>query len=174
MRFTRLLLLCLILSACSGSMQSRPVMGERSISPGKAAQDITQLKSVVIEWGGVIVETTNLETSTEIQILAYPLKENGQPNLNESPTGRFIAASQGYLESADYTKGRSITLSGTVSGIRQGKVGKADYSFPLVDPDEMQLWPVQTTPDSKSRLHFGIGLGSGGRSSGSIGIGIGL
>ena len=155
-------------------MQSRPVMGERSISPREVAQDITQIKSVVVEWGGVIVETSNLETSTEIQIIAYPLKDNGRPDLDESPTGRFIAASQGYLETADYTKGRRITLSGTVSGIRQGKVGEADYTFPLVTPKELQLWPSQTTSNSKTRLHFGFGAGSGGRSGGSIGIGIGL
>jgi outer membrane lipoprotein len=102
-------------------MQSRPVMGDRSISPGEAAQDITRFKSVTVEWGGVIVETRNLETSSEIQIIAYPLQDNGKPDLDEPPTGRFIAVSQGYLETADYKKGRAITLSGALLGIRQSQ-----------------------------------------------------
>ncbi len=174
MRSFTLTVLCLLLSACSGSMQTRPVMGDRSISPAEAAQDITRLKSVVVEWGGVIVETHNLETSSEIQIIAYPLEDDGKPDLDKPPSGRFIAVSQGYRESVDYKKGRTITLSGAVLGIRQGKVGKADYNFPLVQPNEMQLWPLPSSSDSSSRWHFGFGIGSGGGSHGSIGIGIGL
>ncbi len=169
-----LLLLCLLLVACSGSMPSRPIMGDRSISPQAAAEEITRTESLVIEWGGVIVETQNLEASSEIQIIAYPLRDNGKPDLDEPPIGRFIAINQGYLEYADYRKGRTITLSGSVAGIRQGKVGEADYSFPLLEPVEMQLWPLETASESQSRWRFGIGVGSGGRSHGSIGIGIGL
>lgn len=174
MRVIPSLLLCTILAACSGSMPSRPVMGERSVTPKEAAQDITQVESVVVEWGGVIVETNNLQDSTEIQIIAYPLKDNGRPNLNQSPTGRFIAVNQGYLETADYAKGRNITLSGSISEIRQGKVGEAGYRFPLIHPNEVQLWPAQTSSGSRSRLHFGIGVGSGGRSHSGVGIGVGL
>lgn len=173
MRSSCLLMLCLILSACSGSMQSRPIMGDRSISPLEAAQEIPQDKSVVVEWGGVIVETHNKESSTEVQVIAYPLKDNGRPDLDAPPTGRFIAVSPGYLETADYTKERTITLSGTLLGLRQGKVGEADYSFPLLNPNEMQLWPLESASKPKSRWRFGIGVGTGG-SRGSIGIGLGL
>jgi len=167
-------MLCLLLPACSGSMQSRPVMGDRAITPQLAVQEITKLGALVVEWGGVIVETHNLETSSEIQIIAYPLQDNGKPDLDEPPGGRFIAVSPDYVESADYRKGRSITLSGALLGIRQGKVGLADYEFPLLQPNEMQLWPLPSKSESSSRWHFGFGVGSGGRSRGSIGIGIGL
>lgn len=148
-------------------------MGDRTISPREAVRDIPQDEALVLEWGGVIVETLNKENSTEIQIIAYPLQDNGKPDLDAPPAGRFIAIQQGYLETADYRQGRRITLSGTLLGLRDGKVGEADYRFPLVNPNEMQLWPQEASAEPKSRWHFGIGVGSGG-SRGSIGVGIGL
>lgn len=173
MRLFTGLLLCLLVVACS-STPSRKVMGERDITPEKAVQEFEQLKQTTIEWGGVIVEAKNLEDATEIQIIAYPLTKNGQPNLDKSPTGRFFAVNPGYLETADYAKGRSITLSGTLLEIREGKVGEADYRFPLLKPNEMQLWPIEIETNTEPRMHFGIGVGTGVRTHGSIGIGIGF
>jgi outer membrane lipoprotein len=168
------ILLIIALTGCSG-MQSRPTMGDRNISTKETVSDPAQFTDTVIEWGGVIMESSNLEETTEIQVLAYPLKDNGKPDLDDLPDGRFIAIHPGYLETADYAKGRTLTLSGKVSGKRQGRVGKAEYAFPLIQADEIQLWPLESKGGSKSRVNFGIGVGSGGgRTRGSIGIGIGF
>ena len=123
---------------------------------------------------GVIVEPVNLESTTELQIIAYPLQRNGKPDLAQSPNGRFIAKIDGYLEPADYAPGRRVTVSGRVAEIRQGKVGEADYLFPVVQPDSLNLWPVESQSSGRSRLHFGIGVGSGGRTGGSVGVGVGF
>jgi outer membrane lipoprotein len=173
MRFFSWLLICLALAACS-STPSRQVMGKRDITPAQAVKQFDRLKTEVLEWGGVIVESRNLEETTEIQIIAYPLQKSGRPDLDKAPISRFIAVSPGYLETADYSKGRSITLSGTLLGIRDGKVGDADYRFPLIKPNEMQLWPVETSTETDPRVRFGIGVGTGVRTHGSIGIGIGF
>ncbi len=149
-------------------------MGDRSITPKQAATGFQQIKETIIEWGGAIVDSHNLETTTEFQIIAYPLKKNGKPDLDASPTGRFIAIREGYVETADYSKGQRVTLSGWITGIRQGKVGEADYNFPLIQSDTMQLWPVETTSKSNSRINFGLGVGSGGQTGGSIGVDFGL
>lgn len=163
-----------MLTACSGSMETRPIMGDRSITPKQAVIEFQQLEKTNIEWGGVIVEVHNLQTTTEFQIIAYPLKKDGRPDLKTSPTGRFIAILEGYVEAADYAKGQRITLSGRITGIRQGKVGEADYNFPLIQADTMQLWPVETTSRNNSRINFGFGVGSGGWSGGGIGVDFGL
>jgi len=167
------LMFLLLLSACSTTVQ-RPVMGERDVTPRMALQDPDSLQSKVLEWGGAIVESRNLPDTTELQILAYPLTKNGRPDLDESPTGRFIAVAKGYLEPADYQTGRQVTLSGTLDGIRKGKVGEADYLFPVLRLNELMLWPQPSGSTPRTGVHFGFGAGSGGWSGGSIGIGIGF
>ena len=117
MRCTLIILCCAMLAGCSGSLQ-RQVMGERSITPKEVAQQPIMDTALVIEWGGVIAQTENLASTTEIEIIAYPLQDNGRPDLDEPPSGRFIAIIQGFLEPADHRPGRSITLSGNLSGVR--------------------------------------------------------
>lgn len=166
--------LALMLSACNGSIETRPVMGDRSITPKEATHGWQELNETIIEWGGTLVDWHNLETTSEFQIIAYPLKKNGLPDLRAPPNGRFIASLEGYVETAEYTKGQRVTLSGRITGIRRGKVGEADYGFPLLQSDTMQLWPLESTSRSNSRINFGLGVGSGGHSRGSIGIGFGF
>ena len=166
-------MLLLLLSACSTTVQ-RPVMGERDITPKMAVQDPDRLQDKVIEWGGAIVNVRNLRDTTELQILAYPLRKNGQPDLDKSPAGRFIAVAKGYLETADYKPGRQVTMSGRLKAIRRGKVGEADYLFPVLELNELLLWPLPSESTPRTGVHFGFGAGSGGWSGGSIGIGIGF
>lgn len=148
-------------------------MGERSPSPSEVAA-VSALPAAVLEWGGVIVDTQNLPERTELQVIAYPLGRSGRPNLDEAPMGRFIAVTPGYLETAEYHKGRQVTLSGKVSGIRQGSVGEAEYLFPIIETAEIQLWPLEAGKAGRTSIHFGIGTGFGVGSGGSIGIGVGF
>ncbi|MEJ2692474.1 MAG: Slp family lipoprotein [Candidatus Thiodiazotropha sp.] len=166
-------LILLVLTGCS----SAPKVTEnavRGLTPTQAAATEIGVRSRPLQWGGVIVETRNLAETTELQILAYPLKSNGQPDLSASPTGRFIAQRAGYLERVDYRKGRQVTATGKLTQRRKGLVGEADYTFPVLLADELVLWPEQSTRQVKPRVNFGIGVGSGGRSWGGVGIGVGF
>jgi outer membrane lipoprotein len=168
------LLILFILSGCSTAPKVAQ-HAERSITPTQAASDnelVSQDKQ--LQWGGVIVETTNLREVTELQILAYPLKSSGQPDITKSPAGRFIARRNGYLESVDYRKGRQVTATGQLVEKRAGQVGEADYTFPVLQADELVLWPEQRNQSPSPRVNFGLGVGSGGRSWGGIGIGVGF
>jgi outer membrane lipoprotein len=173
MQSLSLLLLLLLLTACSTTVK-RPVMGERGITPQMVVQDSGRVQNIVLEWGGAIVDSHNLPDTTEFQILAFPLRNNGQPNTGASPTGRFIAVVKGYQETADYPTGRQVTLSGRLQGIRQGKVGEAAYRFPVLEANEIMRWPITGQSSGRSAVRFGIGAGSGSWSGGSIGIGIGF
>ena len=172
-RYLLLLVLLFILSACT-TAGKRQVMGEREISPAIVVEEGRKLPDTVLEWGGTIVDSQNLPTTTEIRILAYPLQEDGQPETEKPTTGRFIAIVHGYLETADYRAGRQVTLSGKLRGIRDGKVGEADYRFPVIEADALMLWPLPLGYPDRTGVHFGFGLGSGGWSGGSIGIGFGF
>ena len=94
--------------------------------------------------------------------------------MKTSPEGRFIAKKAGYLETVDYAKGRQVTVTGNFSRVRSGEVGETPYEFPILDADEIVLWPDEGERTTKPRVNFGFGVGSGGRSWGGVGIGIGF
>lgn len=167
------LLLMLVLTGCA----SAPKVAEnadRSIAPALAAVSHVDTDGKPLQWGGVVVESRNLAKVTELQILAYPLREDGRPEVAASPIGRFIAQHPGYLESVDYRPGRQVTATGKLTEKRQGKVGDAAYTFPVLLADELVLWPQQEPRQASPRINFGLGVGSGGRSWGGVGIGIGF
>jgi len=174
MRSFPLLLTCLallLLSACSSTPKVADD-ADRSTTPTQAVAANAALLNKRLQWGGVIVDTQNLADSTELQVLAYPLKKNGKPDVTTAPSGRFIAQHPGYLESVDYTMGRQVTVTGELSSIRQGEIGEAAYSFPILQADELVLWPKESEGETKPRINFGFGIGSGGgRSWGGIGVG---
>jgi outer membrane lipoprotein len=174
MRFLSLVITVLGLITLAGCSSSPKVASDvdRSLTPKEAVTSAGAER--VLQWGGVIIETQNLADTTELQILAYPLKSNGKPDVEASPEGRFIAQQAGYLETVDYAKGRHVTVTGSFSQVRSGEVGSSPYEFPLLLADEIVLWPKQQTRKSKPRVNFGFGVGSGGRSWGGVGIGIGF
>jgi len=177
MTFTSLITLLsisLTLSACAGVFDSRPATGDRKTSPSQVTASIDAYRSLKVEWGGTIIHSDNLPTSSELEIIAYPIKSNGRPDTDETPMGRFIAVKEGYMETAEYANGRQVTLSGRITGLRDGKVGTADYRYPTVSVESIELWSQETDVKPKPSIHFGIGIGSGGRTSTGVGVGIGF
>ncbi len=169
--FSLMLFGLIALAGCASSPKVASDV-DRSLTPKEAATAPGDVKR--LQWGGVIIDTQNLNDMTELQVLAYPLKSNGRPDVEASPEGRFIAQQAGYLESVDYAKGRQVTVTGNFSQVRSGKVGSSSYEFPLLVADEIVLWPKPQTRKAEPRVNFGFGVGSGGRSWGGVGIGIGF
>lgn len=172
-RWTLYPFILIILSACS----SQPIIdnnANRSLTPQQATATPPDPGSQPLQWGGIIIEAQNFNETTEVEILAYPLDTEGRPDTGATSVGRFIAKQSGYLETNDYAAGRLVTVTGTFSEIRQGEVAKARYQFPVLNSDEISLWPEVSERKIRPRIHFGFGASSGGRSYGGIGIGIGL
>ena len=153
-----LLLSLPLLFSCSGTPEFNRQNVQLDLTPTLAAKNITSAKAKRIFWGGAILRTRNLETTTHLEILAYPLDEEGWPNSDAEPLGRFIVERGGYMEPAKYAEGRRITVVGTILTTLQGKVGESDYLFPVVKPEQLHLW-VKDYPQSKPQIHFGIGIG---------------
>ncbi|MEW8507499.1 MAG: Slp family lipoprotein [Candidatus Thiodiazotropha sp.] len=156
-----------LLQACS----SQPVVpaADRTVTPEQAASSQPAPTDTPLQWGGLITESQNLRQSTEVQILAFPLNEDGRPETESASIGRFIARLPGYLELEEYAVGRRVTATGRFSAVREGMVAESRYSFPVLVCDELTLWP-EVGPQRKPRIHFGFGASSGGRGYGSIGI----
>lgn len=154
-----LLLIAALLIGCA----PKPVLkaeGARSDVAPSAAIASNLPNGTRVLWGGTIVATTNLKDATQMEILAYPLDKSQKPKTDATPLGRFMVIHPGYLESADYNPGRSITVVGTLAGTRQGKIGETEYTYPVVNPEKSYLWPRETvSSEPSSNVHFGVGLG---------------
>jgi len=109
-------------------------------------------------WGGVIIATRNQSGYTEMEILSYPLDSAQRPDTRSSEQGRFIARYPGYLEGVDYAPGRQITINGKVEKVLEGKVGDAPYTFPVIQTDNVYLWPLDNRTQSSPQFHFGVGV----------------
>lgn len=103
------------------------------------------LKGRTVIMGGEILQTTNLRDATRIEVLQRPLNVSEAPQLTDTTGGRFMALCKEYLDPAIYAQHRRITVAGQVMGTYEGKVGEADYTYPLISCEETHVFPSATT-----------------------------
>lgn len=157
----RFLIFCLalVLAACATTPPIDMTGIDPTLTPDKALSNIDAARGQRVAWGGAIVNTKNLKDVTEIEVLGYPLAKDGRPDLRAAPQHRFLLVRQGYLEAADYRNGRLVSAVGTVTGTRNGMVGEAPYVYPVLQANEIYLWPLEETRSNNSGVNFGIGVG---------------
>ncbi len=148
--------LLFVITGCATS--SLNVEGvNRSVLP-QMVQAENIYKGNKVLWGGIIIKTDVLKNSSQIEVLAYPVNENGVPMRSASAQGRFIIIQSGFLEPADYAAGRWVSVVGTVTDNIKGKVGEADYTYPAVQAQQLERWSESDDSGTKTRFHFGIGI----------------
>ncbi|WP_266170097.1 Slp family lipoprotein [Dyella subtropica] len=135
--------------------------GTIAAAPFNVAEAPERYTNADVLWGGRIVAVRNLTDRSEIEVLAYPLDGSQRPKANDSGIGRFIAVMPGYVEPLDYPAGALMTLTGRLTGNRAGKVGEANYVFPLVGVGQSHVWTASEMNGGKNNVHFGVGLGVG-------------
>jgi len=151
--------LLLGLAGCAGGPRYDTRQVNTALTPAQVVAAPDAHVGAQVIWGGLIVTTRNQPGYTEMEILSYPLDSAQRPDIRLSAQGRFIARYSGYLEGVDYAPGRQITLKGQVVKILAGKVGEAPYNFPLIQADNVYLWPIESrTYSSQPQFHFGVGV----------------
>jgi outer membrane lipoprotein len=153
-RLSLMLLAAIFLNACATSPEFDTAGLDASITPQTAVGEMSTLRGEPVLWGGVVITSTNLKDSTQVEILAYPLNSNQRPNREQKPLGRFLAVQKGYLETTDYAPGRLITVRGNLADKRAGRVGDAEYTYPVVNITQLYLW----SDSPESQVQFGFGL----------------
>lgn len=147
--------------ACATGPEFDTSAVDKNLLPTAAAADIDAARGRTAMWGGAIINSRNYESTSLVEVLAYPLDDAGRPRLDQSPLGRFLVQRAGYLETVDYAPGRLVTAIGPVAGVRSGTVGEARYNYPVVEARQLHLWPrSETAPRTTNpQFHFGIGIG---------------
>ena len=157
---TLLALLMLLLAGCASGPRFPVGALERDLGPQDVAGHLDTFKGRRFVWGGRIVAAENLADRTRLQILAYPLDRSQRPQTDRAALGRFLAERAGYLETADYAPGRLVTVQGWLRDSRRGQVGQAPYRFPVLEVEQLYLWPPAGAAegDWRSHIQFGIGV----------------
>jgi outer membrane lipoprotein, Slp family len=160
---TRVILPALLLAlvACAPAPIYKVAPGMVAASPMQVAQAPEQYARGRVIWGGRVVAVNNLPDHSEIEILAYPLDSSQRPKFGADGNGRFIALVPGYAEPMNYPNGAPITVDGQLAGSRAGKVGEADYVFPLVQTTQSHVWTAEEMRSGHPNINFGVGLGVG-------------
>ena len=154
--FIAFITLSLLLSACAASPFKMEGINQ-SITPQQTLSNSALLNSKVI-WGGILIETRNFENTSQVELLSYPLDSGGEPIRSAQPQGRFLLKYTGFLEPAQYASGRWLSVMGTVQTSEAGKIGEADYQYPVINGEQIHLWSESSESDVQTRFHFGIGI----------------
>lgn len=159
MRLLTMLGFAVLLAACASAPPLDISAVDPNLTPDRAVANIEAARGQRVAWGGVIINTRNLKDTTEIEVLGFPLDRSARPDTGANPQRRFLLVREGYLEPADYRNGRLISAVGTITGIREGKVGEAPYVYPVLQAEQLYLWPIDDRRRTDPRVHFGVGIG---------------
>lgn len=151
----------LMLAACAPAPIYKTTATAVTATPFQVAQTPERYNNNAVIWGGRIVQVKVFADHSEIELLAYPLDSSQRPKANDSGNGRFIAVLSGYAEPLNYPSGALMTVSGKLNGSRAGKVGEADYVFPLVAVAQSHVWTAEEMTKGRNNIHFGLGVGVG-------------
>lgn len=149
------------LVACAPAPIYKTTPATIAATPAQVAQTPERYADAQVVWGGRIVGVQNFPDHSEIEVLAYPLDASQRPKFGAGGSGRFIATVRGYVEAMNYPAGAPITVDGRFIGTRGGKVGAADYLFPLVELAQSHVWSAEEMRGGHPNVRFGVGVGVG-------------
>lgn len=150
-------ILCLVVAACA-TPAFKDVANVVWITPSDVQQSADRNVGAEVVWGGRIISVENRESTTEVEVIAYPLDHDQQPMPDAPTVGRFILVLPGFVEPFDYPAGRHLSVHGVVAGTRSGHVDEHDYLFPLLRASEVTVWPWGFMFDKKPRVSLGVGV----------------
>jgi outer membrane lipoprotein len=115
-------------------------------------------------WGGVIASVENTPEQSIMEIVHYPLKANGRPNLRQASIGRFKAVVDGFIDPMVFKKDRVVSVLGSLAEPMQGMVGEQAYTYPSLQVSGYHLWEDVQDVDITTIHHdhfyrFGHGYG---------------
>ena len=143
-----LIISAFLLSACNSHIPleiRQPVAGSPDIAAVRAATD--KHISQKVRWGGIILSIENKANTSQVTLVSFPLNDQGEPQVSDQSSGRFIAEFKHFLEPLVYNKDRVLTVTGILSGAETFNVGEFAYEYPVIQVDNSYLWPVKVELD---------------------------
>ena len=140
--FPWLLLSAALLGGCATYPDAVRVTDETSLVSYEAA-----IKAGIAQgnarWSGVIAKVDNHAKETRLEIVYFPAKTNGRPNVSDQTLGRFVAYVPTFLDPMVYQQGKQVTILGPLAQPESGMVDKYQYVYPVITQATVYLWPKQ-------------------------------
>ncbi|WP_102798445.1 Slp family lipoprotein [Bowmanella denitrificans] len=114
--------------------------GAKLLNYQEVAAQPQQSSGGQVLWGGVIADVKNKADATVLEMVHYPIRSYGRPTTDDESVGRFRVYVDGFLDPMVYKPGRSLTVSGAVTGSEEGQVGEYKYQFPTLKANGYHLW----------------------------------
>ncbi|MCK7460469.1 Slp family lipoprotein [Idiomarina aminovorans] len=133
--------MALVLAGCSSVPEQIASENEDALVGYKVAKH--QGEKVVgdsARWGGVIADVRNAKDHTVLEIVSFPLKRWGRPEVSDNSQGRFLAVVNDFVDPDVYKAGRSISFVGSIGQPQQGKIDEYIYTYPVIEATGYYLW----------------------------------
>jgi outer membrane lipoprotein len=143
-KYPHSLLLSLILFLLPGCVHIISKDVRREVAQDLSLRDVIKApnayKEKVVLWGGMIIESKNLEEETQVVVLQKDLDRWGRPKESHESQGRFFVLHPGYLDTAIYQRDREISVAGEIAGQKVLPIDEIEYTYPVLCPREIHLW----------------------------------
>jgi len=155
-----LILTILIFAGCAPVISDTALKGvDRNLTFAEIIKTPSQHKGAAVLLGGRVIGVSNRENITLVEVLQFPLSRGMRPRSRKGSKGRFILRVNGFLDPLVF-KGRLITTAGILGEPMTRPLGKAQYTYPVIESREFHIWKFRN--ESSSPITIGIGLGISG------------
>jgi outer membrane lipoprotein len=159
----------IFLVACASIPEQVSNAPENSPTVAAVRTNGERFKGARVRWGGTIANVENRKSQTVIEIVSRHFQDHARPLETDQSQGRFLARFEGFLDPAIYSKGRDVTVVGTLNGQQTRTIDGYQYRYPMVDVESYDLWrPLpenRFAPDFYSYPPVGAPDSSSGRAS---------
>jgi len=160
-KITALAAALFILAGCAPVISEKTLgQMDRGLNLEEVLKDPGAYTGRTIVLGGTILAVENLEGRTVAEVIEQEMNSHLKPITPENSAGRFLVEFDGFKDPAVYTKGRRITVAGTITGVEKRTIGKTAYTYPVIRPAEHYLWE-ETSASTEPRVGIGLGVGYG-------------
>ncbi|MDA8621096.1 Slp family lipoprotein [Psychrosphaera sp.] len=144
-----------IISGCASYPETVSVPENTNLVPFSSINaDDNSLIGEQARWSGVIAEVKNESNRTRLDVLYYPARGTGRPDLKEDPQGRFRVYADGFLDPQVFKKGKSVTALGEIKDSESQKIDEFEYLYPTITKAKIHLWK-KLDPPTRVEFHYG-------------------
>lgn len=144
--FMQLLLAGLVTVALSGCVTVPDAIKGTSPTPQQDLVRVMNAPTLYVgqegRFGGKVINVINQQGKTRLEIASVPLDEGARPVLGEPSVGRIYADINGFVDPVDF-RNQLVTVVGPITGTEAGKVGRASYTYMVMQVNGYKRWRLQ-------------------------------
>ena len=151
---------CLTVAACATAHDAGEgtAGGAPPITFAQVKETTDSFKGQSVVFGGEVLTAKRLKDGTRIEILQLPLDRSSRPGTNLTQSqGRFMAIQRVFLDPATLPYGTRVTVTGEVTGSITMPLDETDYTYPVIDIKNLQVWAGIDESTPWIRPYYGPG-----------------